>query len=58
MIIELLPSHTAEQLCSSLTKVIEIYWQEDYAIHNVLMDTELEKLVDMMDELVIKMNAV
>jgi hypothetical protein len=52
--VEFLPSRTAEQLCSSIKKIIYVYRRGGYMVCTCLMDMEFEPLVDMMDEVVVK----
>ena len=51
--VEFLPSRTAEQLRSSITKVIYIYRQGGYMVHNCLMDMQFEPLVNCIDEVIV-----
>ena len=55
--VEFLPSRTADQLCSSLRKVIRIYRRGGYMIRTSLMDMEFEPLVDILDEIVVNTTA-
>jgi hypothetical protein len=54
---EALPSQTAPQLCSSLTKVITLYRQRNFRVNFCLMDMQFEPLVTMMHDTTINTTA-
>jgi hypothetical protein len=54
---ELLPSQTATQLCSSLTKVIILYRRRNFRVNFCLMDMQFEPLEAMMSETTINTTA-
>jgi hypothetical protein len=55
--VEFLPSRTAEQLRSSITKVIYIYRRGGYMVRTCLMDMEFEPLVNCIDEVIVNTTA-
>ena len=55
--VEFLPSRTAEQLRSSITKVIYIYRRGGYMVRTCLMVMEFEPLVNCIDEVIVNTTA-
>ena len=43
---EFLPSRTARQLSSSLTKIVKVYARGGFIVRLVMMDMEFEKIKD------------
>ena len=54
---EFLPSRTAKQLSSSLTKIVKIYARGGFTVRLVMMDMEFEKIKDDFDKVVVNTTA-
>ena len=52
-----LPSRTAKQLSSSLTKIVKIYAHGVFTVCLVMMDKEFEKIKDEFDKVVVNTTA-
>jgi hypothetical protein len=55
--IEFLPSRTAEQLCSSIRKIMYVYHSGGFMVSTCLMDMVFEPLVDTMEDVVVNTTA-
>ena len=54
---EYLPSCTAKQLSSSLTKIVKVYARGGFIVRLVLMDMEFEKIKDDFDKVEVNTTA-
>ena len=54
---EFLPSRTAKQLSSSLTKIVKVYARGGFVVRLVLMDMEFEKIKDEFDRVEVNTTA-
>ena len=54
---EYIPSRTAKQLSSSLTKIVKVYARGGFIVRLVLMDMEFEKIKDEFDHVVVNTTA-
>ena len=55
--IEFIPSRTARQLSSSLTKIVKIYARGGFIVRLVMMDMEFEKIKDEFTQVVVNTTA-
>ena len=55
--VEHIPSHTAKQLGSSITKVVHLYAQGSFVVNTVLIDQEFDKIVNEVPKLEVNTTA-